>query len=144
MRNNNTPTSDGQIRCVPSRKITPDGRFEDLRPPSTNGCRLSRLGYLIGRAPKGRANLVPETRPISRRRQKVDGAPLRGTRWEQTRRGWVGRKSYCATLHPYLIEVFLLLTHLIPANYPLSVYHSFDFLSSKNEIALSIVCFSVS
>ena len=65
---------DCQIQCVLSRKITPDGRFEDLRTPTTNGRRLSGLGYLTGRAPKGRADLVPETRPISRFRQKVDGA----------------------------------------------------------------------
>ena len=102
MRDNDPPTSDGQIRCVPSRKITPDGRFEDLHPPSTNGRGLSRIGYLIGRAPRGRADLVPGTRPISGGRQKVDGAPLRGTRWEQTRRGRVGQKSYYATLDPYL------------------------------------------
>ncbi len=64
-------------------------------------CSLSRTN-----GPKGRADLVPETRPISRRRQKVDGAPLRGTREEQTGRGWVGRKSCCATLDHYLMEIF--------------------------------------
>ena len=102
MRDNDPPTSDGQIRGVPSRKIAPDGRFEDCQPQTTNGRRLSRLGYLTGRAPRGRAVLVPGTRPISRRRQKVGGASLRGTRPEQTGRGLDNQKSYYATLDHYL------------------------------------------
>ena len=102
MRDNDPPTSDGQVRCVPSRKITSDRWLNECHPRTTNGRRLSRPGYLIGRAPGGRAILVPGTRPISRRRRKVDGASHRGTRGEQTGRGRDNQKFYYATLDHYL------------------------------------------
>ena len=89
MRDNDPPTSDGQIRCVPSRKITPDGRFEGLHPFKYKWSRIvayrvfdrARAERARGFSPWDKANIAP---PAESRRCPSSGN-TRGT--NQTRPG---------------------------------------------------------